>query len=296
VTANSAGSITSNTINFVNTATVTVTTSNNSGIVNVAFTSVGGGGSANIAAPNGAILVANAASGANGSNNFVFNVATLRMGIGTNTVNSNIVVVGNAWITTGINAATINATTGNITTVRITTANITNGNIVTANITTGNINSAVMNSMTAVTGTINTATMSTATVSNTLYVANTITTGGAAGDIANVNRIFANSYYAKANIAQSQHTIDSTRSNSVFTQGATVNVSSFSGMIIINNWSSGGVQMWLLGGGAIGNVANTLDLTTSNTGSFSFSSPNYVWTCANTATYTITSVRTREYS
>ena len=45
VTANSAELITSNTINFVNTATVTVATSNNSGIVNVAFTSVGGGGS-----------------------------------------------------------------------------------------------------------------------------------------------------------------------------------------------------------------------------------------------------------
>ena len=45
VTQNSAGSITSNTINFVNTATVTIATSNNAGIINVAFTSVGGGGS-----------------------------------------------------------------------------------------------------------------------------------------------------------------------------------------------------------------------------------------------------------
>jgi len=44
VTQNSAGSITSNTINFVNTATVTVVTSNSNGIINVAFTSVGGGG------------------------------------------------------------------------------------------------------------------------------------------------------------------------------------------------------------------------------------------------------------
>jgi hypothetical protein len=44
VTQNSAGSITSNTINFVNTSTVTIETSNNNGVINVAFTSIGGGG------------------------------------------------------------------------------------------------------------------------------------------------------------------------------------------------------------------------------------------------------------
>ncbi len=44
VTTNSGSVLVSSNINFVNTATVTVSTSNNSGIINVAFTSVGGGG------------------------------------------------------------------------------------------------------------------------------------------------------------------------------------------------------------------------------------------------------------
>jgi hypothetical protein len=44
VTQNSAGSLSSNTINFVNTSTITIETSNNNGIINVAFTSIGGGG------------------------------------------------------------------------------------------------------------------------------------------------------------------------------------------------------------------------------------------------------------
>jgi hypothetical protein len=47
VTQNSAGSLSSNTINFVNTSTITIETSNNNGIINVAFTSIGGGGGGN---------------------------------------------------------------------------------------------------------------------------------------------------------------------------------------------------------------------------------------------------------
>lgn len=43
VSQNSANEIVSNTLNFINTSTVTVETSNNSGIVNVAFTSTGTG-------------------------------------------------------------------------------------------------------------------------------------------------------------------------------------------------------------------------------------------------------------
>jgi hypothetical protein len=44
VSQNGSNDIVSNTINFINTSTVTVETSNNSGVINVAFTSTGGGG------------------------------------------------------------------------------------------------------------------------------------------------------------------------------------------------------------------------------------------------------------
>ncbi len=125
-----------------------------------------GGGGGTIAAPNIAILFANSAGAANGTNNFVFNVATNRMGVGTNTPNSNIAVVGNVWVTLGINAATVNTTTGNI-------------------------NVAVMNSMTSVTGTITTANITTGNISGTLFVGSSITTGGSNGDISNVNTVYA---------------------------------------------------------------------------------------------------------
>ena len=223
-----------------------------------------------IAAPNIAILFANATGAANGTNNFVFNVATNRMGVGTNTPNSNIAVVGNVWVTTGINAATVNVTTGNI-------------------------NTAVMNSVTSVTGAITTANITTGNITGTLTVGGTISvTGASYGDLTGGNNITSNTFTANANIARQQYTLSTVPGNIAITQGSTVNINNFSGMVIINNWTSGGVQMWLVGGGAVGNVGNTLDLTISNTGSITHSSPNYVWTAANTATYSFATVKTRD--
>ena len=201
----------------------------------------GANANATISAPIGSVLFANASSTANGTANLFFDSSNNRLGIGTNTPNSNLVVVGNVWITAGMNAVTVNATS------------------------------------------INTS---------TLYVNTSIVTGGSAGDISNVNRVYSNSYYAKANIQLSQYTHDSTQSNVSIAEGAAVNITSFSGMVIVNNWSSGGIQMWLAGGNQVANVANT----SVNTGSLTYSSPNYVWTAANTATYTITTVRTRDAS
>jgi hypothetical protein len=137
----------------------------------------GAGGS--IAAPNGAILIANAASAANGTNNFVFNVATNRLGVGSNTPNSNITVVGNVWVTTGINAATLNVTTGNINTAIMNSATIVTGNITTANVTNG---------------VIGIANITTGNISTTLYVGSSITTGGSNGDISNVNTVYASTF------------------------------------------------------------------------------------------------------
>jgi hypothetical protein len=187
-----------------------------------------------------------------------------RIGINTTTPNSNVSIVGNVWITTGVNAATVNATTGNIN-----TATMNSATVVTANLTTGN-------------------------VSGTLYVGTSITTGGSYGDVTGANSVVSNTYIANANLRQSQHMLSTVPGNLSVTTGSTININSFSGMIIINNWSSGGVQMWLLGGGLVGNVANTLDLTTSNTGSLSYSSPNYVWTCANTSSYGFATIKTRD--
>lgn len=269
VTANTGSQVNSGNINFINTSTVTVSVvSGDNGNANVSFTSVGGGST--IAAPNTTVLVANLTGAGVGTNNFVFNVATNRLGVGTNTPNSNIAVVGNVWVTTGINAATVNVTTGNI-------------------------NTAVMNSMTSVTGTITTANITTGNITGTLTVGGTISvTGSSYGDLTGGNNITSNTYTANANIARQQYTLSTVPGNIAITQGSTVNINNFSGMVIINNWTSGGVQMWLVGGGAVGNVGNTLDLTISNTGSITHSSPNYVWTAANTATYSFATVKTRD--
>ena len=297
-----------------------------------------GGGGGTIAAPNGAILFANVDTAANGTNNFFFNVATIRMGIGSNTPNSNISVTGNIWVTTGINAATINVTTANVTNVNgvsslaIGTGTASNGNIImhangveiirvtnnrfvgintttpnsnltivgnvwvttgmnaaTLNVTTGNVNTAVMNTATVVT-----ANITTGNVSGTLYVGSSITTGGSYGDLTGANSVVSNTYISNANIAVLQYTLSAVPGNIAITSGSSVNINAFSGMVIINNWASGGIQMWLLGGGAVGNVANTISLDVSNTGTMTYSSPNYVWTAANTATYSFTTVKTRD--
>ena len=300
----------------------------------------GGGGGGTIAAPNGAILFANADTAANGTNNFFFNVATNRMGIGSNTPNSNVTVVGNVWVTTGINAATINVTTANVTNINgssslsIGTGLSSNGNVIihangveilratnarrigintttpnsnvsivgnvwvttginaaTINVTTANVVNALVGNTTTVNASITTANITTANISGTLTIS-----GATYGDISGGNNITSNTFTSNANVQQVQYTLSTTPGNLSIASGSTVNVNSFSGMIIINNWSSGGIQMWLLGGGVIANVANTLDLTLSNTGSFSFSSPNYVWTCANTASYGFATVKTRDFS
>ncbi len=52
--------------------------------------------------------------------------------------------------------------------------------------------------------------------------------------------------------------------------------------------------MWLLGGGAVGNVGNSHSIAISNTGTIAYSSPNYVWTAANTATYGFATLKTRD--
>jgi len=194
-----------------------------------------------------------------------------RVGFGTTTPNSNIAVVGNVWVTTGINAATLNVTTGNV-------------------------NTAVTNSITSVTATVTTANINTGNISTTLYVGGSITTGGSYGDVTGANAVVSNTYISNANIARLQYTLSAVPGNLQITEGSTVNINNFSGMIIINNWTSGGVQMWLLGGGAVGNVGNSQTLVLSNTGSITYSNPNYVWTAANTATYAFATVKTRDFA
>jgi len=70
-TQNSAGSITSNTINFVNTSTVTILTSNNAGILNVSFDTTSNGiGNANLS------VSVNAPAGARANQDFWWNSNT----------------------------------------------------------------------------------------------------------------------------------------------------------------------------------------------------------------------------
>jgi len=239
----------------INAATINITTAN---VLNV-------NGRSSLSLGTGAASNGNVTIHANGVE-FIRMTNVGRVGFGTTTPNSNIAVVGNVWVTTGINAATLN----------VTTANIVN---------------ALVGNTTTVNASITTATITTANITNAL----TIGTVGY-GDITGGNNITSNTFTSNANIRAAQYTLSTTPGNLSITSSSTVNINNFSGMIIINNWSSGGIQMWLLGGGTVANVANTLDLTASNTGSISFSSPNYVWTCANTASYGFATIKTRDNS
>ena len=103
-----------------------------------------------------------------------------RVGVFSTTPNSNVVIVGNAWITTNltvstnITTATFNATTANLTTTITPTLNAINANITTATIATGNV--------------------TVGNVSGNLFVGGSITTGGSNGDISNVNTIYASTF------------------------------------------------------------------------------------------------------
>ncbi len=90
-----------------------------------------------------------------------------------------------------------------------------------------------------------------------------------------------------------KYTIDSTV-NGVGTSianGGTVDYPAASGMLIVNNWSTGGVTIYICGGGATVNVGSV----SGTVGTFSYTAGVYRWTnnYGSTATFGFFFVRTR---
>jgi hypothetical protein len=99
--------------------------------------------------------------------------------------------------------------------------------------------------------------------------------------------------------ATTQPVIDRSATFANYVNAATLNFSGFSGMVLVNNSNTGGVALWLMGGGAATHVANTFPANNSpQTGTFAYSGNaaiGYTWTnnSGNTISASFTAIRTR---
>lgn len=80
--------------------------------------------------------------------------------------------------------------------------------------------------------------------------------------------------------------------NASYANGATVDFSNKSGMLLVNNLTSGGIAIWIVGGGSVTAVSSV----SSGTGSVAFTGGAYRWTSTSgaTNTYSFTFIQTRD--
>jgi hypothetical protein len=82
----------------------------------------------------------------------------------------------------------------------------------------------------------------------------------------------------------SQSIITNTDQSATYINNATLTFNARSGVCIVNNHSTGTVELFAMGGGSVSRFAGT----GTTGGSFAYVSPNYVWTNNEGATYTFT--------
>ena len=87
------------------------------------------------------------------------------------------------------------------------------------------------------------------------------------------------------------YTIDTTPTATAVANGASVDFTLLSGMLIVNSWNSGGVTIWLMGGGSTSAVSSVI----GTVGTMSYVFPFYRWTnnTGSAATFGFFCVRTR---
>ena len=87
------------------------------------------------------------------------------------------------------------------------------------------------------------------------------------------------------------YTIDTTPTATAVANGASVDFTLLSGMLVVNSWSSGGVTIWLMGGGSTSAVSSVI----GTVGTMSYVYPYYRWTnnSGSSATFGFFCVRTR---
>jgi len=88
--------------------------------------------------------------------------------------------------------------------------------------------------------------------------------------------------------------IDKSETSQTYSSGATVNFSNFSGMITVNNQTSGNVALWLCGGNSTVKLGDSLS-NTSGTIAYVSGISGYRWTnsTAGTITATFAAIKTR---
>ena len=101
----------------------------------------------------------------------------------------------------------------------------------------------------------------------------------------------AGSYAQAGTVGLTNYTIDTTPTATVVANGASVDFTLLSGMLVVNSWSSGGVTIWLMGGGSTSAVSSII----GTVGTMSYVYPYYRWTnnSGSSATFGFFCVRTR---
>ena len=181
------------------------------------------------------------------------------------------VYLGNVGLSEG--AGNSLSVAGNITVNNITTTSGTstlNAMSVTGNVQAGNVRTSGLMSATgkiisgddvSLTGLVS--------ASGNILSGGTIYTSGM---ITAVGNITGNSFTSTS--AANVYDLDTSGTVSTYANAATVVFQNFSGMIIINSHTTGGVATWIVGGNTVQQLGSA---TTSGTGTISYDSGNYVW-------------------
>lgn len=105
-------------------------------------------------------------------------------------------------------------------------------------------------------------------------------------------RLAVNGAYAQTGtVGLTNYTIDTTPTATVVANGASVDFTLLSGMLVVNSWNSGGVTIWLMGGGGTSAVSSII----GTVGTMSYVYPYYRWTnnTGSSGTFGFFCVRTR---
>jgi hypothetical protein len=197
---------------------------------------------------------------------------------------SSTVYLGNVQLSEG--AGNSLSVAGNITVNNITTTSGTstlNAMSVTGNVQAGNVRTSGLMSATgkiisgddiSVTGLIS--------ASGNLLSGGTIYTSG---------MVMSNGFTSTS--AANVYDVDTSGTVASYASSATVVFQNFSGMIIVNSHTTGGVALWLVGGNAVQQIGSA---TGSDTGTITYSAGTYIWTnnTGITADIAFAAIRTRQ--
>ncbi|MDE1998019.1 MAG: DUF2793 domain-containing protein [Burkholderiales bacterium] len=94
---------------------------------------------------------------------------------------------------------------------------------------------------------------------------------------------------ATVNVTPGSPTLDVSGTSVSLTAGGTVNIPNASGLLVVNNFLSGSVGVWIMGGGYVTQIANANGWP----GAVTYATPQYVFTAGAAAIHSFMLLRTR---